>query len=149
MMSRFRRLTGAEKDVGAILILFASSCLFFANVLLTDQVLVGDTLARYIPWDLYVDPQGQPRLLEPLFGKPADTRQRLERGPGDVAGVDLEMVTQRRAAKKEGGGNTLLFAALAVILLVGAGVGGYFLFVYAFEVRFPKGPIELMMAQVL
>lgn len=28
-------------------------------------------------------------------------------------------------------------------------IGGYFLFVYAFEVRFPKGPFELMMAQVL
>ena len=59
MMSRLRSLTGAEKDVGAILILFALSCLFFANVLLTDQVLVGDTLARYIPWDSYVDPQSQ------------------------------------------------------------------------------------------
>ena len=59
-MSRLRSLTDAEKDVGAILILFALSCLFFANVLLTDQVLVGDTLARYIPWDLYVDPQSQP-----------------------------------------------------------------------------------------
>ena len=28
-------------------------------------------------------------------------------------------------------------------------IGGYFLFVYAFEVRFPKGPFELLMAQVL
>lgn len=27
-------------------------------------------------------------------------------------------------------------------------VGGYFLFVYAFEVRFPKGPFELLMEQV-
>lgn len=37
------------------------------------------------------------------------------------------------------------------ILLLSAilAVGGYFLFVYAFEVRFPKGPFELMMAQVL
>jgi hypothetical protein len=28
-------------------------------------------------------------------------------------------------------------------------IGGYFLFIYAFEVRFPKGPFELLMAQVL
>lgn len=28
-------------------------------------------------------------------------------------------------------------------------IGGYFLFVYAFEVRFPKGPVELLMSQVL
>lgn len=28
-------------------------------------------------------------------------------------------------------------------------IGGYFLFVYAFEVRFPKGPIEVLMAQVM
>lgn len=27
-------------------------------------------------------------------------------------------------------------------------IGGYFLFVYAFEVRFPKGPFELLMEQV-
>jgi hypothetical protein len=60
MMSRPRSLTDAEKDLGAVLILFALSGLFFANVLLTDQVLVGDTLARYIPWNFYVDPQSQP-----------------------------------------------------------------------------------------
>ena len=34
-------------------------------------------------------------------------------------------------------------------LSAGLAIGGYFLFVYAFEVRFPKGPFELMMAQVL
>lgn len=28
-------------------------------------------------------------------------------------------------------------------------IGGYFLFVYAFEVRFPKGPFELMMEPVM
>lgn len=28
-------------------------------------------------------------------------------------------------------------------------IGGYFLFVYAFEVRFPVGPIEMLMAQVM
>lgn len=28
-------------------------------------------------------------------------------------------------------------------------IGGYFLFVYAFEVRFPRGPIEMLMAQVM
>lgn len=28
-------------------------------------------------------------------------------------------------------------------------VGGYFLFVYAFEVRFPKGPFEIMMEPVM
>lgn len=28
-------------------------------------------------------------------------------------------------------------------------IGGYFLFVYAFAVRFPKGPFEILMAQVL
>lgn len=44
-----------------------------------------------------------------------------------------------------GGRNWKFILALSAILAV----GGYFLFVYAFEVRFPKGPFELMMAQVL
>jgi len=44
-----------------------------------------------------------------------------------------------------GGQNWKLVLALSATLAI----GGYFLFVYAFEVRFPKGPFELMMAQVL
>lgn len=57
---------------------------------------------------------------------------------------------------------TFAFLASAMVLLSKArnlrfilglsaalAVGGYFLFVYAFEVRFPKGPFELLMAQVL
>ena len=42
------------------------------------------------------------------------------------------------------GRNWKFILALSVVL----SVGGYFLFVYAFEVRFPKGPFEIMMAQV-
>ena len=44
-----------------------------------------------------------------------------------------------------GGRNWRFILALSAILAI----GGYFLFVYAFEVRFPKGPFELMMGQVL
>jgi len=44
-----------------------------------------------------------------------------------------------------GGRNWKFILALSATLAI----GGYFLFVYAFEVRFPKGPFELMMAQVL
>jgi hypothetical protein len=58
-MERLRNLTGAQKDIIAILVLFSLSGLFFANVLLTDQVLVGDTLARYIPWNQYVKQEEQ------------------------------------------------------------------------------------------
>ncbi len=43
------------------------------------------------------------------------------------------------------GRNWRFILALSAIL----SIGGYFLFVYAFEVRFPKGPFELLMAQVL
>lgn len=44
-----------------------------------------------------------------------------------------------------GGRNWKLILGLSAVLAI----GGYFLFVHAFEVRFPKGPFELMMAQVL
>lgn len=44
-----------------------------------------------------------------------------------------------------GGRNWKFILGISAVLAI----GGYFLFVYAFEVRFPKGPIELMMAQVL
>jgi hypothetical protein len=54
-MDRLRNMTGLHKDLLAILVLFALSGVFFANVLLTDRVLVGDTLARYIPWNQYVE----------------------------------------------------------------------------------------------
>ncbi|MBE9552634.1 MAG: tripartite tricarboxylate transporter TctB family protein [Proteobacteria bacterium] len=43
------------------------------------------------------------------------------------------------------GRNLKFTLALSAVLAI----GGYFLFVYAFEVRFPKGPFELLMAQVL
>lgn len=43
------------------------------------------------------------------------------------------------------GRNWKFILSLAAIL----SIGGYFLFVYAFEVRFPKGPFEILMAQVL
>jgi len=58
-MERLRNTTGAQKDIIAILVLFSLSGLFFANVLLTDQVLVGDTLARYIPWNYYLQQEEQ------------------------------------------------------------------------------------------
>gem|GEM_PF-1595759 len=58
-MLRPRNLSEIQKDIIAILVLFALSSLFFANVLLTDQVLVGDTLARYIPWNQYVEQEDQ------------------------------------------------------------------------------------------
>lgn len=58
-MERLRNLTGVRKDIIAILVLFSVSGLFFANVLVTDQVLVGDTLARYIPWNYYLQQEEQ------------------------------------------------------------------------------------------
>jgi hypothetical protein len=58
-MERLRNLTGAQKDLVAGLVLFALAGLFLANVLLTDQVLVGDTLARYIPWNQYAEDEEQ------------------------------------------------------------------------------------------
>ncbi len=58
-MERLRNLTGAQKDLVAIVVLFALSGLFLANVLLTNQVLVGDTLARYIPWNQYAEDEEQ------------------------------------------------------------------------------------------
>jgi len=66
-MERLRNLTGAQKDFVAILALFALSALFFSNVLLTDQVLVGDTLARYIPWNHYVEHLEQEPM--PVWGQ--------------------------------------------------------------------------------
>ena len=57
---------------------------------------------------------------------------------------------------------TFAFLSSAMMLLTGGrnwkfilglsaalSVGGYFLFVYAFAVRFPKGPFEILMAQVM
>lgn len=57
---------------------------------------------------------------------------------------------------------TFAFLASAMLLLTGGrnwkfilglsaamAIGGYFLFVYAFEVRFPKGAFEIAMAQVM
>lgn len=58
-MARLHSLSGTQKDIIAVLALFALSGLFFSNVLLTDQVLVGDTLARYIPWNQYVEQEEQ------------------------------------------------------------------------------------------
>jgi hypothetical protein len=59
LMNRLRELTGWQKDLLAILALFALTAVFFARVLFTGDVLVGDTLARYIPWDYYLDPSVQ------------------------------------------------------------------------------------------
>jgi hypothetical protein len=58
-MQRIRSLTERQKDLLAILALFVLSAAFFARVLFTDEVLVGDTLARYIPWNYYVESEGQ------------------------------------------------------------------------------------------
>ena len=38
---------------------------------------------------------------------------------------------------------------LIIALSATLSIGGYFLFIYGFDVRFPKGPFELMMAQFL
>jgi hypothetical protein len=48
-----------KKDLLALLLLVGLATLFFANVLFTDKVLVGDNLARYSPWNYYEDPETQ------------------------------------------------------------------------------------------
>jgi hypothetical protein len=58
-MNRLRELGDRQKDLLAILGLFALTAVFFARVLFTGDVLVGDTLARYIPWNYYLDPAVQ------------------------------------------------------------------------------------------
>jgi len=59
MTNRLRRLTGTQKDLLAILALFVLSAAFFARVLFTSEVFVGDTLARNAPWNYYLEPEGQ------------------------------------------------------------------------------------------
>jgi hypothetical protein len=59
MTNRLGSLTDTQKDLLAILVLFVLSAVFFARVLFTSEVLVGDTLARDIPWNYYEDPEGQ------------------------------------------------------------------------------------------
>ena len=58
-MNRLPDLAGARKDLVAILFLFALSAIFFHRVLLTEEVLVGDTLGRYVPWNYYEDAESQ------------------------------------------------------------------------------------------
>ena len=58
-MKRLHSLAHREKDLLAVVILIGLATLFFAKVLFTDQVLVGDTLARYIPWNYYVEQEEQ------------------------------------------------------------------------------------------
>jgi hypothetical protein len=59
MTNRLRSITDTQKDLLAILVLFLLSAAFFARVLFTDEVFVGDNLARNIPWNYYEDPEGQ------------------------------------------------------------------------------------------
>jgi hypothetical protein len=68
-MNRASRLSGLRKDVLAIIVLFAIPAAFLSPVLLTDRVLVGDSMARYIPWDRYEDVDS----LGPLNEDYADT----------------------------------------------------------------------------
>jgi len=58
-MNRLHDLAASKKDLLALIFLFGLVTLFFANVLLTDKVLVGDNLARYSPWSHYQDPDAQ------------------------------------------------------------------------------------------
>jgi hypothetical protein len=59
MTNRLRSLTDAQRDLLAILALFLLSAIFFARVLFTSEVFVGDTLARNVPWNYYAEPEGE------------------------------------------------------------------------------------------
>jgi hypothetical protein len=59
VMNRLNDLAGSKKDLLALFFLFGLVTLFFANVLFTSKVLVGDDLARYSPWNYYADPETQ------------------------------------------------------------------------------------------
>jgi hypothetical protein len=48
-----RALSGRRQDLLCLLIVLGLPVLFFANVLFTGQVLVGDNLARFDPWRAY------------------------------------------------------------------------------------------------
>ncbi|HJX37070.1 MAG TPA: YfhO family protein [Anaerolineae bacterium] len=68
-MDRARSLSGVQKDLLAVLLLFALPAAFLSQVLFTDRVLVGDSMARYIPWNKYQDVES----LGPLNEDYADT----------------------------------------------------------------------------
>ena len=68
-MTRARGLSGVQNDLLAVLLLFAIPAAFLWQVLFTDRVLVGDSMARYIPWNQYLDVQS----LGPLNEDYSDT----------------------------------------------------------------------------
>lgn len=57
-----------REDLLFVLILLLLSTLFFANVLLTDQVLVSDNLDGYLPWKYYAD-ESQKRASNGIFDR--------------------------------------------------------------------------------
>jgi len=71
VINRVESLPGVTKDLPFILVLLLLSIVFFANVLFTDDVLVGDNLARDHPWRSYAS--------EELLQKPTN-------GAGDPLG---------------------------------------------------------------
>jgi hypothetical protein len=58
-MTAMSRLQRHRQQLLVVLVLLGLPILFFGNVLFTGRVLVGDTLARYIPWNYYVESEGQ------------------------------------------------------------------------------------------
>jgi hypothetical protein len=54
--------TANRGDLLPLLGLVLLCAVFFAKVLFTGEVLVGDHLARYSPWNYYVDPETQPPI---------------------------------------------------------------------------------------
>ncbi|HUS71390.1 MAG TPA: YfhO family protein [Anaerolineae bacterium] len=66
MTGRLDRLSQHTRDFLVIAVLALASVAFLANVLFTDQVLVGDNLARDYPWAAYAD--------EELLSRPTNGR---------------------------------------------------------------------------
>jgi hypothetical protein len=65
------RLSHRQRDLCCIILLGLMPTLFLANVLFTDQVLVGDNLARSYPWAAYADDELLSRptngRIDPLY----------------------------------------------------------------------------------
>ncbi len=60
------RLSHRQRDLCCVILLGLMPVVFLANVLFTDQVLVGDNLARNFPWAAYAD--------EELLSRPTNGR---------------------------------------------------------------------------
>lgn len=71
MRDRLGRSPRASKDLASIFVLSLLPVVLLANVLFTDQVLVGDNLARFPPWKAYASGELLDKItngtLDPLY----------------------------------------------------------------------------------